>query len=260
MGNVGIGTTSLVDKLTVQGDARLQRSNNSNDLSTFTIEGAQITGNAPFAQINFRNFDAGTDYLAASIIASNGLGSSDGELRFYTTSTGNVGGYDTQALRINRTGRVGILTGSDNLLYTFQIGASGDGTEAIANSWATWSDRRLKKKFELLDAPLEKLSQLNGYYYHWKGKNKDKSRQVGVIAQEVEAVLPEVVKTNDAGMKSVDYAKIVALLIEVNKEQQKLLDNSIEQTQLLQARLASLEMQIAELTDSVSNVRHQAQK
>jgi hypothetical protein len=61
---------------------------------------------------------------------------------------------------------------------------------------------------------------LNGYYYNWK-EGEDPSVQVGVIAQEVEMALPEIVSTDSAGYKSVDYSKITALLIEVNKVQQK---------------------------------------
>ena len=118
-------------------------------------------------------------------------------------------------MMVDNNDRVGV--GTTNPSYKFQVGESGDGTEARANAWETFSDRRLKRNFQLIDQPLEKLKSLNGYYYYWKADKADQSRQVGVIAQEVEAILPEIVGTDDEGIKSVDYAKITALLIESNK-------------------------------------------
>ena len=54
----------------------------------------------------------------------------------------------------------------------------------------TFSDKRWKTNFEVIPNALEKLSMVNGYYYNWK--NKPKARlQVGVIAQEIETILPE---------------------------------------------------------------------
>jgi hypothetical protein len=115
-------------------------------------------------------------------------------------------------------GSVGI--GTDNPGYKLQVGNSGDGTTARANAWDTFSDRRLKRDFQEIENPIEKLNALNGYYYYWTADKKDQSRQLGVIAQEVETVLPEIVKTDNEGIKSVDYSKLTAYLIEVNKAQQ----------------------------------------
>jgi len=79
---------------------------------------------------------------------------------------------------------------------------------------------------------MEKLSLVNGYYYYWK-KGSDKSRQVGLMAQEVESVLPEVVSTDTQGYKSMDYANIVALLVAAVKEQQSEIDDLKEQLRIL---------------------------
>jgi hypothetical protein len=102
----------------------------------------------------------------------------------------------------------------------FQVGANGDGTVARANSWTTFSDERFKKDIIYIDHALEKLNQIGGYYYQWK-EGEDKSRQAGLMAQEVEKVLPEIVQTDAAGYKSVDYGKMNALLIEAIKELQR---------------------------------------
>jgi hypothetical protein len=66
---------------------------------------------------------------------------------------------------------------------------------------------------------------LTGYEFDWNDKQKSfEGHDVGVIAQEVEKVLPEVVTTRDSGYKAVKYEKIIPLLIEGIKEQQEQID------------------------------------
>ena len=70
-----------------------------------------------------------------------------------------------------------------------------------------------------------KIFQINGVSFDWNNKQDLYSgRDVGVIAQEIESVLPEIVQTRESGMKAVRYEKIVALLIEAIKEQQLQID------------------------------------
>ena len=78
---------------------------------------------------------------------------------------------------------------------------------------------------------VEKVKQINGVAFTWK---KDNTKDIGVIAQNVEKVVPELVSTDNQGMKSVKYGNIVALLIEAVKEQQKQIDE-------LKAKVAQLE-------------------
>ena len=59
---------------------------------------------------------------------------------------------------------------------------------------------------------------MNGVYYDWVDGHNQSS--VGLIAQEVEKVLPQVISTNDDGLKTISYGNIVAVLIEAIKEQQ----------------------------------------
>jgi hypothetical protein len=84
------------------------------------------------------------------------------------------------------------------------------------------SDRRLKENIVLIEDATDKVKQIGGYTFDWK-KGIEKAtpktgKDVGVIAQELEAVLPELVITREDGYKGVDYPKLVALLIESNKE------------------------------------------
>ena len=121
----------------------------------------------------------------------------------------------TSALMVRANRNVGIGTTAPD--YKLQVGELADGTIARSNVWDTFSDRRLKRNFQFIPDPLEKLQSLNGYYYHWQTDRKDQSQQVGLLAQEVEAIFPEVVSTDSKGIKSLDYSKLTALLIETNK-------------------------------------------
>jgi hypothetical protein len=83
------------------------------------------------------------------------------------------------------------------------------------------SDSRLKENVETITGSLDILSKINGYRFDWipmEGIHENEGRDVGVIAQEIESVLPELVTTRDNGFKAVKYEKIVALLIQTNKE------------------------------------------
>jgi len=88
------------------------------------------------------------------------------------------------------------------------------------------SDKRLKENIKPLDNALDKVSKINGIEFDWKPLTKEEKKtihgneghDVGVIAQEIEEVLPEVVQTRDTGYKAVKYEKIVPLLIEAIKE------------------------------------------
>ena len=86
-----------------------------------------------------------------------------------------------------------------------------------------YSDIRLKKDIETVSGALDKVKQLRGVYFKRKD-GADESRHIGVIAQEIEQVLPEVVCINSDRMRSVAYGNITALLIEAIKEQQKQID------------------------------------
>ena len=86
------------------------------------------------------------------------------------------------------------------------------------------SDIRFKENIQPIENALEKISKISGNTYDWKAENKIEhgyeGNDVGVIAQEIEAVLPQLVQTRENGFKAVKYDKLVALLIEGIKEQQ----------------------------------------
>jgi hypothetical protein len=83
------------------------------------------------------------------------------------------------------------------------------------------SDDRLKENKVLITNSLDKISQLNGYEFDWIpmfGIHENEGHDIGVIAQEVEKILPEIVTTRKNGYMAVKYEKIVPVLIEAIKE------------------------------------------
>ena len=92
---------------------------------------------------------------------------------------------------------------------------------------STISDERLKDDVVTIESALDKVMSLRGVEYIWNKSSKDGQKDLGVIAQEVEQVLPEIVKEKEMPLidgetyKTVDYEKLTAVLIEAVKEQQK---------------------------------------
>jgi hypothetical protein len=81
------------------------------------------------------------------------------------------------------------------------------------------SDISLKDNLKPITSPLEKTKQLTGYEFDWNDKQTTYTgHDVGVVAQEVEKVLPEIVETREDDTKAVKYEKLVPLLIESIKE------------------------------------------
>jgi hypothetical protein len=91
------------------------------------------------------------------------------------------------------------------------------------------SDIRLKENLIPLSNALDKIKQIGGYEFDWKEEHKIhhgfEGHDVGVIAQEVEKVLPEIVTTKFNGFKGLKYEKLVPLLIEAIKELSKEIDS-----------------------------------
>jgi hypothetical protein len=116
-------------------------------------------------------------------------------------------------------------------------------------SWSPWrkflteasSDARLKKDIVGIDNALQRVSQLRGVNYQWADRSWGEGSQIGVIAQEVEEVFPEVVSTDNQGYRSVSYRKLVAPLIEAVKELKAENENLKLRLEQLSIRLAALE-------------------
>jgi hypothetical protein len=124
----------------------------------------------------------------------------------------------TVKLRLNESGNLRVGDGNNPASYRLEVNGSINATSEIV----AFSDERLKENIETIDTALDKVLNLRGVYYTRKDKEEDNSkinnRYIGVIAQEVEKVIPEVICESSDGIKSVAYGNIVGLLIEAIKD------------------------------------------
>jgi hypothetical protein len=140
--------------------------------------------------------------------------------------TGSLRFYDATAaldrIYINSDGKIGI--GNSTPGYTLSVsGTIWANGSAIANGALTWSDARWKKDIKPLGGSLAKVEKLQGVSYDWETKkfpdrNFPKGRQIGLIAQEVEKIYPEMITEDKDGYKLLSYDKMSAVLIEAVKE------------------------------------------
>ena len=97
------------------------------------------------------------------------------------------------------------------------------------------SDERLKDDITLLDEPLNKVMSLDAIEFNWNDNQSTYTgHDIGLIAQQVEEVAPEIVETRKDGYKAIKYEKVNALLVGAIQEQQKKIE-------FLEKRLESLE-------------------
>jgi hypothetical protein len=122
-----------------------------------------------------------------------------------------------------------VLTTSNVQHASLGIGMAASGTAGridATNDVVAFSssDIRFKENIKPIENAIDKIRKISGNTYDWKEENKVEhgyeGNDVGVIAQEIEAVLPQLVQTRESGFKAVKYDKLVALLIEGIKEQQ----------------------------------------
>jgi hypothetical protein len=135
-----------------------------------------------------------------------------------TWSIGNVRGAGANSLGLGiflNSTEVGRFTSTDFKMFNRDVIAFAA------------SDKRLKDNITPISNPIEKIQKIGGYEFDWiptEDIHSYEGHDIGVIAQEIEEVLPELVTTRDNGYKAVKYEKIVALLIEAIKDQQKQID------------------------------------
>ena len=140
------------------------------------------------------------------------------QLRFYN------GNGDQAAFTYGGNLLLGTTTDNGERLYV-------SGSIRATGSITANSDVRLKKNIERIENALQKVSEISGYTYN---TIYDEDRHAGVIAQEIDKVLPEIVNKGNDGLMGVEYGNISALLIEAIKEQKVLIES-------LQAKVEALE-------------------
>ncbi len=203
-GRIGLGTLSPERKLHIKGDN-----------PRVLIEASSIN-----PEINFKHAgDAGADVWA---LYKEGVSE---DFRFYQNG-------DRMTIE-GGTGNVGIGT-TDPGAYKLYVA----GNAYTTGSWQS-SDLGLKKDISGIDSALEKVLGMRGVMFSWRAEEYPdlglpEGRHNGVIAQEVERMLPEAVMDGPDGRKAVAYSEIIPVLIEAIKDQQS-------QIEALKARVAELE-------------------
>jgi hypothetical protein len=176
----------------------------------------------------------------------------------YTFSMGNdltpSSAYETVVGRFNTsaTGSYSSWVSTDRLFVIGNGTASGarsdalvvykDGDATLTGVLTQSSDARLKTNIKQLSSSLNKIEQLSGYSYNWIDTTaRSKDIQIGLIAQEVEALYPELVRKDGNGYLSVNYSGLVPVLIEATKEQQATINAQKSKIQSLENRLIEVE-------------------
>jgi hypothetical protein len=151
-----------------------------------------------------------------------------------------LGSNAAQEVHIMAKGNAGVFlrTGGDRFVVM-----QADGNLVIYDSagralWASGtsiSDVRVKENIHLIDNALAKVLQLRGVSFSWKDKKMGGDEEIGLVAQEVETVVPYLVHSVDQKTKMIRYEKCVPLLIEAIKEQQARIDQLRNEIQLLKS-------------------------
>lgn len=250
LGNVSIATTATADPtLTINGDASgsatftnlgnatltLTIADDSHNHTIANVDGLQTALDAGFVSASANN-DTITFTTAggttSSVTISDAVLSTEqvqdiiGGMVSSNTETGIGVTYNDSTGKLDfSVTAAGVVTAGSNLSYsgsTLNVASSPTFSGTVtAGDFNSTSDERLKTNVETIADAGSKVAALRGVNFDWKESG---AKTMGVIAQEVEAVIPEVVATDDEGMKSVNYQAMVGLLIEAVKELQAKVD------------------------------------
>jgi hypothetical protein len=205
------GTTYITSSVDVQitGSLQIYKSGST----VFNIEGSQGT------------LFTLTDELSGSLFSVNDISGipifevfSDDTVKI---GTFNAEGIEVQGSDVKITGSLAVGNISPN---------ATDGRIDASNDIVAYSssDKRWKTNIKVIENPLQKLQKLSGVEFDWIEDFRahgNRGNDIGVIAQEVELVLPQAVQTRDTGMKAVRYEKLIPLLLKLSKNNKKKLMN-----------------------------------
>jgi hypothetical protein len=277
-GRVGIGTTSPGEKLDVQNSSELVSANIRNSRSSGVAYGVNVLANGAGGTNHYAGRFSASGAAENFAIYADGIGSKSyfqGRVGIGTTSPGaglhikgdgwpgsfilsDTSGVDSDSgmqfrengvikwhifnegdlgdvLRISNTawspvltaqqsnGNVGIGTTNPGI-YKLYV----SGTAYSTGGWLS-SDRRFKENIETIESPLDKIKSIKGVSFEWK-------------TQEVEEVLPEIVKEGPNGDKAVSYTELVPIMTEAIKQQQQQIEQQQKRIESLIRRIEILEI------------------
>ena len=169
---------------------------------------ADVADSVPYSGIT----GVPSNMVSSSVLSSPSQGNAILTTNGVTGSTVDLGLQTSDHVQFHCIG-----VGTSPSIVLGEIRAAGDITAFYS------SDERLKTNITPIDNALNKLEQIKGYTFDWvpkEGVHSHEGNDIGVIAQEVEKIIPNVVTTRDTGYKAVQYEKLVPLLIQAINELQ----------------------------------------
>ncbi len=248
-GNSAIGSQALTTNATgyynsALGYFALKLTTGSNNIGVGYNAGSAITTGSNNVYIGSFT-GAGSETLSNHIIFSDGSGVE----RIRVTNTGNMGiGTTTPSYKLD-------VQGGD-------INASGSVRAATV---ALSSDRRWKRNISPLKNSIKKITQINGVSYDWAiddypEKHFTDRKQIGVIAQDVQAVFPELVLEDKQGFLSVNYPALIAPLIEAIKEQELQISANLQMFKTMQGEFEELKLMAKDNKRELASVKTKVEK
>jgi hypothetical protein len=224
--NLTVNTGSAI---TVSTASLLTTASISTNVITFT-KGDNSTFNLTIVSSSYAINSTTSSYVANASGISNAITNNTNDYILTATGGTTINGegnlrFDGSALKVTGSVAISSSLAVGNITPSTTVGRIDASNDIVAFST---SDIRLKTNIEPILNPITKIEAIGGYTFDWKSEHKDlhgfEGHDVGVIAQEIEVIMPEVVTTRDSGYKAVKYEKLVPLLIEAIKDLQKQID------------------------------------
>jgi hypothetical protein len=225
--NVGIGTTAPLAALDVAGGGGVR-----------TFIGSPNCGGFAGIAIGTSGFNSCENYSLVGDGTNTFIAAPTGQILFRVDKNAYT------AMFIGSSGAVGIGTVSpDN-----SLSVNGNADKTGGGSWGTFSDGRLKNLNGSFNTGLSQVLKIHPIRYRYKADNamgiRDTDEHIGVVAQEIQKVIPEAVTENSKGYLLVNNDPIIWTMLNAIKEQQELIHKQQVQVQLQQAKIDRLSRQV----------------
>jgi hypothetical protein len=242
-GNIGIGTTTPAQKLDVY----------DNSDQAFIRVRANLVNNGTQGNVGLMmsGSDQGWTIYQGDPDGGFGVGPRNFEIWEYPANPGGAGQCCRRRFIIENTFGLSTGMGPTNLIL------QNNGNVCSYGSFVSCSDVRLKKDFAKLDNILNKILMINTYYFHWNTsqfpeKFNDTTRQIGIKAQEIKDLFPELVSQDSEGYYQVAYDKLSVLAIQSIKEQQQIIQEQQKIIQRLQEENAQTKSELKALAEKMN--------